>query len=47
MNKTYRLFISHSWAYGDAYDKIVEMLDEQGLDYYNETTNQIQRREIQ
>jgi hypothetical protein len=21
--KTYRLFISHSWAYGDAYDKLV------------------------
>jgi serine protease inhibitor len=35
MSKTYRLFISHSWAYGDAYDRIVEMLDEQGLDYYN------------
>ena len=35
MAKTYRLFISHSWAYGDAYDKIVEMLDEQGLNYYN------------
>jgi len=35
MNKTYRLFISHSWAYSDAYDKIVQMLDEQGLDYYN------------
>jgi len=35
MAKTYRLFISHSWAYGDAYDRIVEMLDEQGLNYYN------------
>jgi hypothetical protein len=35
MSKTYRLFISHSWSYGDAYDRIVEMLDEQGLDYYN------------
>ena len=35
MDKTYRLFISHSWAYGDAYDRIVEMLDEQGLNYYN------------
>jgi hypothetical protein len=35
MAKTYRLFISHSWTYGDAYDKIVEMLDEQGLSYYN------------
>lgn len=35
MCKTYRLFISHSWAYGDAYDKIIEMLDAQGLDYYD------------
>jgi hypothetical protein len=35
MAKTYRLFISHSWAYGDAYDRIVEMLDEQELNYYN------------
>jgi hypothetical protein len=35
MAKTYRLFISHSWAYGDAYDKIIKMIDYQGLDYYN------------
>lgn len=35
MCKTYRLFISHSWAYGDAYEKIIEMLDAQGLDYYD------------
>jgi hypothetical protein len=26
--KTYRLFISHSWAYGDAYDKLVSFFDE-------------------
>jgi hypothetical protein len=25
---TYRLFISHSWAYGDAYDKLVAFFDE-------------------
>lgn len=25
--KTYNLFISHSWAYGDAYDLLVKMLD--------------------
>ena len=25
--KTRNLFISHSWAYGDAYDKMVEILD--------------------
>lgn len=24
---TYNLFISHSWAYGDAYEKLVDMLD--------------------
>ena len=24
---TYNLFISHSWAYGDAYDKLVNMLN--------------------
>ena len=24
----YNLFISHSWSYGDAYDKLVEMLNE-------------------
>ena len=35
MAKTYRLFISHSWAYGDAYDKIVQFLDEQGIEYYD------------
>lgn len=25
--KTYNIFISHSWAYGDAYDKLIKMLD--------------------
>ena len=25
--KSRNLFISHSWAYGDAYDRLVEMLD--------------------
>ena len=25
---TYRLFISHSWAHGDAYDKLVSFFDE-------------------
>ncbi len=24
----YNIFISHSWAYGDAYDKLVKMLDD-------------------
>lgn len=35
MAKTYRLFISHSWKYSDAYEKMVEFLDEQGIDYYD------------
>lgn len=35
MSKTYRLFISHSWKYGDAYEKMVEFLDEQGILYYD------------
>ena len=26
MSKVYNLFISHSWSYGDAYDKLIEML---------------------
>lgn len=25
--KQYNIFISHSWAYGDAYDRLVKMLD--------------------
>ncbi len=27
MSSTYNLFISHSWSYGDAYDRLIEMLD--------------------
>ena len=26
--KTYRLFISHSWTYSDAYEKLVKFFDE-------------------
>lgn len=26
--KTRNLFISHSWSYGDAYDRLIDMLDE-------------------
>ncbi len=33
--KKYNIFISHSWAYSDAYDRIIELLDEQGLNYKN------------
>ena len=27
MAKTYNLFLSHSWRYGDAYDRLVNLLD--------------------
>lgn len=26
--KQYNIFISHSWAYGDAYDKLIKMLND-------------------
>jgi type IV secretory pathway ATPase VirB11/archaellum biosynthesis ATPase len=32
---SYKLFISHSWEYSDAYDKLIKMLENQGLDYSN------------
>lgn len=35
MSKTYRLFISHSWKYGDAYEKMVQFLTEQQISYYD------------
>ncbi len=31
----YRLFISHSWKYSDAYDKIIDMLAKGEIQYYN------------
>jgi len=34
MVNTYNLFISHSWSYGDAYDRLVEMLDGAAYFYY-------------
>jgi len=30
MAKTYNLFISHSWAYSNAYDNLVNLLDNRG-----------------
>lgn len=27
MSKTYNLFISHSWTYGDAYERLIKLLD--------------------
>ncbi|MDN3699339.1 TIR domain-containing protein [Vibrio cortegadensis] len=35
MSNTYRLFISHSWAYSDSYKKVTSLIDGQGLSYYN------------
>lgn len=35
MSTTYRLFISHSWKYSDAFDTLVKFLDEQGIEYYD------------
>jgi hypothetical protein len=29
--KNYRLFISHSWAYGDAYDRLVSFFNKHPL----------------
>lgn len=40
MAKTHRLFISHSWKYGDAYEKIIQFFEQQGLDYYNHSVPQ-------
>ncbi len=28
MSNTYNLFVSHSWSYGDAYEKFCKLLDE-------------------
>jgi MTH538 TIR-like domain (DUF1863) len=35
MDKKYRLFISHSWAYTNAYEKIIELIIAQGLSFYD------------
>ena len=32
--KTYNLFISHSWAYSDAYEKLVNLLDKRSYFSY-------------
>lgn len=40
MAKTYRIFISHSWAYGDAYDKMIKFFEDQNLDYYDHSVPQ-------
>jgi hypothetical protein len=35
MDKKYRLFISHSWAYTNAYEKIIQLITAQGLGFYD------------
>jgi hypothetical protein len=35
MNKTYRLFISHSWSYDKNYQRVVELIKKQGLSFYD------------
>lgn len=34
MSRTYYLFISHSWSYADAYEKLVNLLDKRPYFYY-------------
>jgi hypothetical protein len=33
--KTYRIFVSHSWKYGDAYGKMTEFLRVQNVSFYD------------
>lgn len=35
MADTYRLFISHSWAYTDSYEKVVDLIKKGNLSFYN------------
>lgn len=35
MSKSYNIFISHSWNYSDAYEKIIEMLEKSSIEYKN------------
>lgn len=35
MQKTYNIFISHSWTYSDAYEKLVAMLNSSNILYKN------------
>ena len=36
MANTYNLFISHSWAYSDAYEKLIKLLDNRGYFPYKD-----------
>lgn len=35
MSKIYRLFISHSWSYSKNFDKVVKMIVDQGIRFYD------------
>ena len=35
MDKTYRLFISHSWSYDQSYQRVIELITDQGLKFYD------------
>lgn len=35
MSKTYRLFISHSWSYNENYQRVIELIQAQGLSFYD------------
>lgn len=35
MAKTYNLFISHSWAYSDAYSRLINLIDSNDFSYKN------------
>ena len=35
MTTKYRLFISHSWSYNKNYDLVVNLIKNQGLDFYD------------
>lgn len=35
MSKKYRLFISHSWSYHENYQRVIELIQSQGLDFYD------------
>ena len=36
MANTHNLFISHSWQYGDAYDRLTNLLNERGYFWYKD-----------
>lgn len=35
MARTHKLFISHSWAYGDEYDRLIRLLDSRAYFFYS------------